>query len=243
VRAQTVGIDVASPLLDPRDPFGAEKGIVWGGRDRCDPTDVGCQQGGVEGGLSEVQPSPATPEGIAVSDRVKLSLSVAGEPAGDCVIGLWGDAAPTAVQTFLQLTRGTLAPAEGDAPASYARSVMVRISKDKEVVLGQLKDKGGQTMLIAGQTRPKFVPVAPPLHDDTNPISHTQAGLVSVKRGGGSFEFSISTRAAPSLDKDELVIGQVLEGMELVERLNILPTNNYNSGPMATVRIERLAVL
>lgn len=142
-----------------------------------------------------------------------------------------------------QLTRGTLAPAEGDAPASYERSVMARVSKDREVVLGQLKKQGGQTMLIAGQTRPRVVPVAAPLHDDSNPITHDQAGLVSVRKGGGSFEFSISTRPAPSLDKDELVIGQVLEGMELVERLNILPTNNYNAGPMATVRIERLAVL
>ena len=296
VTAQSVGIDVGSPLFDPRDPFGAEKGIVWGGRDRCDPTDAACQQGGVLD-TTTVQPKPATPPAFEVSDRVKFTVSIAGEAAGEIVLGLYRSAAPQSVDTFVQLARGTLATAPGDAPASYERSVAKRVSRDQEVVLGVLKKQGGQTMLISGQTRPKIVPVAAPLVDDANALSHDAAGLVSMRKGGGSFEFSISTRASPTLDKvaytwsgwnsglavclvrvhnamictvpalllpalplpacsdglhsfepsygqqELLVIGQVLEGMELVERLNTLPTNNYNSGPMATVRMERISVL
>lgn len=113
VRAQTVGIDVASPLFDPRDPFGAEKGIVWGGRERCDPTDTKCQQGGIEA-ESNVQPIPSTPNGVEVTDKVKLTLSVAGEPAGDLVLGLWRGSAPTSVDTFIQVARGvrTLVPSQ-----------------------------------------------------------------------------------------------------------------------------------
>jgi len=233
---------VGSPLLDPRDPFGADKGIVWGGRDRCDPTDAACQQGGVLD-TSTVQPVPATPSGVEISDRVKFTVSIAGEVAGEMVVGLFRSAAPQSVDTFVQLARGTLATAPGDAPASYARSVAKRVSKDQEVVLGVLKQQGGQTMLIAGQTRPKVVPVAALPADDANTLSHDAAGLVSMRKGGGSFEFSITTRASPNLDKELLVVGQVLEGMELIERLNTLPTNNYNSGPMATVRLERIAVL
>ena len=231
VTAQTVGIDVGSPLFDPRDPFGAEKGIVWGGRERCDPTDASCKQGGITDGSIGVQPAPATPEGLAVTDRIKFSVSIAGEASGELVLGLWRGAAPVSVDTFVQLARGTLAPAPGDAPASYERSVAVRVSKDRDVVLGQLKKQGGQTMLVAGQTRPKVVPVAAPLHSDANGVDHASAGLVSVRKGGGSFEFSLTSRSCPLLDKEWLVIGQVLEGMELVERLNTLPTNNYVCRP------------
>lgn len=150
--------------------------------------------------------------------------------AGDLVLGLWRPAAPASVETFMSLVRGTLAPIEGDEPASYERSVVVRISKDKEVVLGGLKKQGGQTMLVAGQTRPKIVPVQPPFNDDSNGAMHSAAGLISMRKGGGSFEFSISTRADPALDAGSIIIGQVLEGMELLERVNTVPTNNCARG-------------
>ena len=174
-----------------------------------------------------VQPLPPPRQGLAVTDRIRFQVSIAGEPAGEVVLGLWGDAAPTPVDTLVQLAKGTLAPTPGDAPASLERSVAVRCTKDKEVVLGQLKKQGGQTMLVQGQTRPKVVPVAAPTWNggDTNGVSHDAAGLVSVRKGGGSFEFSLTTRPAPSLDKENLIVGQILENMELLERLNTLPTN------------------
>lgn len=63
-----------------QNPFGADKGIIWGGRERCDPTAPNCQQGGVESGAaSAVQPLPATPESFEVTDKVRLSVSIAGE--------------------------------------------------------------------------------------------------------------------------------------------------------------------
>ena len=242
VRAQTVGIDTGSPLLDPRDPFGAQKGIIWGGRERRDPTDATCQQGGVETDESSVQIKPATPAGVEITDRVRFTLSIAGENAGELQLGLWRSAAPVSVDALVQTASGTYAPTRGDAPASYERSVAVRVSRDKEVVLGALKEQGGQKILVAGQTRPKVLPVVFPSNDDANGLSHDAPGLVSVRKGGGSFEISISTRSCPSLDKELIVVGQVLEGMELLERLNTLPTNNYNAGPMATVRAERVSV-
>ncbi len=33
---------------------------------------------------------------------------------------------------------------------------------------------------------------------------------------------------------------QVTEGMELLERLNQLPTNNYDRAPLATVKVEKV---
>jgi hypothetical protein len=87
------------------------------------------------------------------------------------------------------------------------------------------------------------VPVAPPTNDDVNPTSHDAAGLVSVRRGGGSFEFALTTRPCRERDRDALVIGQVTRGMELLERLNTLPSNNYDGGPLATVQVLTVTVL
>ena len=212
VTAQTVGIDQGSPLADPR-ALGADKGVIWGGRERCDPTDPFCTQGGIEA-ESNVQPAPGTPSGLEVTDKVRFQIAVAGEVAGDLELGLWRTAAPDSVDAFMKLCSGTLISTPGDQPAAYERSVAVRVQRDKQVVLGGLKQPGGQRKLIRGQTRPQVVPVAPPINEDSNAVSHASAGLVSVRRGGGSFEFVITTRPNLERDREGLVIGQVTRGME-----------------------------
>jgi peptidyl-prolyl cis-trans isomerase B (cyclophilin B) len=88
-------------------------------------------------------------------------------------------------------------------------------------------------------------PVTPPPNDDSNAVRHDAAGLLSVRRGGGSFTFTLTPRPNPDLDLDEIVIGQVLtrEGMQVLERLNALATNNYSRGALAKVVVERARVL
>ena len=211
-------------------------------RDRCDPTDPICTQGGIEA-ENQIQSAPLAPAGLEATDKVRLSLRIAGDDAGDIEIALWGSVAPSSVATFVKLSRGTLISEAGDEPASYERSVALRVQRDQAVVLGGLKKQGGSTRINRGQTRPQRIPVAPPVNDDANALRHDAAGLLSVKRGGGSFEFSLTTRPSKALDKDGIVIGMVTRGMELLERLNTLPTNNYNGGPMATVQIVAISVL
>ena len=240
--AQTVGVDRGSLLADPRD-LGAEKGIVWGGRERCDPTDPDCTQGGVSIDSDASQPAPETPAGLQVTDRVRLAISIAGEPAGDITLGMWRQAAPNAVDMFTRLSRGVLTTAADEEPASLERSTALRVLRDQAIILGGLKKPGGSTRLVSGKTRPQRVPVAPPRYDDSNSLSHNAPGWLSVKRGGGSFEFVLTPRANPSLDKEWLVIGQVESGMELVERINTLPTNNYDRAPLATVTLRAVTVL
>lgn len=280
--AQTVGISDSTSSAIP--------GLVWGGNRRCDPTDIACTQGGrLTDGLwkQTAQPLPSKP--YETSERVILELSLSGQPAGSIEVGLWRDQAPGSVDTFVKLAQGRLAPSSGDSPASFDRSSLIRIAKDKAIVLGALRQVfaqhsksnpqsremafstllvllhaltviarhgigdtfllviqvGGQTQLVRGQTRPVMIPVAPPLNKDSNLVRHDAAGLLSVRRGGGSFAFTITPRPNLDLDRDEIVIGQVLtsEGMELLERLNGLATNNYNRGSLARVIVERARVL
>jgi len=239
--AQSVGIDRGSLLADPRD-LGAANGIVWGGRDRCDPTDPTCTAGGVRSSL-EVQPEPPTPDGLQATDRILLSFSIAGESAGDVIFSLWGSAAPTAVATLVRLSKGTMANDRTEDPAGLERSFALRVVRDKAIVLGGLRQRGGSTILMAGKTRPVRVPVAPPSWKDTNGLSNDAAGVLSMRKGGESFEFTITPRANPALDKEWLVVGKVESGMDVLERINILPTNNYDRSPLAAVAVQAATVL
>ena len=251
VTAQSVGIDqtAVGVLSDPRALVGGEglQPIIWGGRERCDPTDVTCKQGGESADGLAVQPVPVAPSSAgALSDRVNLEMSVGGERVGVLELGLWRAAAPSSVDAFVRLSGGRYVSRPGEDPASLERSVAARVLKDRAVVLGALKQTGGSTVLVAGKTRPQLVPVAPPATDDPpNGLAHSAAGLLSVASNGGTFEFTLLPRANAALDKTNIVIGQVLnaDGMAILERLNVLATDNYQQRPLATVRIERATVV
>ena len=102
---------------------------------------------------------------------------------------------PTLADAFVRLGRGMLTTGENEEPASLERSTAVRILRNEAVVLGALRKPGGSTLLVAGQTRPQRVPVAPPKYDDDNNLSHDAAGWLSVRRGGGSFEVGLARRS------------------------------------------------
>lgn len=231
VTAQTVGIDSDSLL-----------GIVWGGRERCDPTQTTCSKGGVSAVASAVQPVPNVEQ--LVTDRVALNITVSGVPAGRITLGLWRDAAPVSVDTFVRLARGTMRNEDDEEPASLIGSGTVRVQRDRAVVLGALTRPGGSTSIVPGRARPVRTPVQPPSNKDLNQLSHSTAGLLSMPRGGGSFQFTLTPRANAALDRENIVIGQVIdqEGMEVLERLNALATNNYDQNALAVVKVSHISL-
>lgn len=132
ITAQSIGLTDSTSSAIP--------GLVWGGNRRCDPTDPACSQGGKrDDDFAELdaQPLPAKP--FAISEMVSLQLTLSGQPLGTIELGLWREQAPASVDAFVQLAAGTLAPLRGDEPASLARASLVRVSRDREVVLGALR--------------------------------------------------------------------------------------------------------
>jgi hypothetical protein len=69
----------------------------------------------------------------------------------------------------------------------------------------------------AGQVRGKWAGRVPPSHPSTESasLSHDARGLVSVRRGGGSFDFGITTAPDAAADAESIVIGRVVEGSEV----------------------------
>ena len=101
-------------------------------------------------------------------------------------------------------------------PVSLEGSQVWRIIQDKRIDLGRL----------AG----KFALRRAPITTDANTLRHDTAGVVSARRGGGSFDFTIAPGPNAALDGDNVVFGAVLEGLDIVDRLNRTPVKLYAGG-------------
>lgn len=216
--------------------------VYWNGRYRCDPQDPLCRDGGRLASGLDVQPVPSDRKNV--TDRVRLGLEIGRGETGVLNVGLWGDAAPDAVGAFVKISKGKWRPEADEIPATYEGSPLVKLKRNSSITFG-IGEEGGSTVIVRGSTRPVRVPCRPPkTADPENGVSHDAAGLISVPKNGGTYEFQITTRANPSLDKDYMVIGSLLDAasMQVLERLNGIPVNGYTSAPQLRVNVDSVSV-
>lgn len=157
-----------------------------------------------------------------VTDHVYFDISVAGKPCGRILIDLYGDEAPKSVDTFKNLVNGTLRSRSGKT-TGYRYSQASRVVSNKRIELGRIKQIDAVNQQ-PGTPQRQTIPVPIPENRDTNLLSHDQPGLVSVKRGG-SFEFNVLLDADSTLDDQSIVIGRIVDGMDVIQRLSKVPTN------------------
>jgi len=164
-----------------------------------------------------------------VTSRARLTIAIGDSQARPLTLGLFGEAAPRSVALFEGLCAGTL----GDL--TYTGSSVSRIERDQLILGGSLA--GGSTRTVdreidsTGFVRSTMVNRADAFtNSETNRLSHDRAGLLSMRRGGGAFEFTLTPAPNPALDATRIVIGEALSeedggaGLALIAALNELPT-------------------
>ena len=119
---------------------------------------------------------------------------------------------------------------------TYLGSTASRVEKGKLIVLGKLTAGQAQdierTLDNTGYVRNKLVNLAERFtNTDSNALTHDRAGLLTVVRGGGAFEFGLTPAPNMALDDQRLVIGEVVRGLDVVELLN-----QANSSPSPHLR-------
>ena len=139
-------------------------------------------------------------------------------------IGLYGEAAPESTALFMGLCGSGTLPAE----LRYRSSSCTRIEQGKAIVCGRLS--AGSAARIdreidgTGYVRSSLVSLADQYTtSDANALTHDRAGLVSMKKGGGQFEFVLTPKANPELDASNVVIGEILAGTDVLEALDRVP--------------------
>ncbi|KAH8062576.1 glucose-6-phosphate isomerase [Aureococcus anophagefferens] len=95
----------------------------------------------------------------------------------------------------------------------FANSQLWRLVPDKRVDFGRV-----DSSFSAG--------VPPTFAEETNALRASAKGNVSVKRGGGAFEFTVAPANSPGLDREDLVVvGRVAPAdLPFLDALNAIPT-------------------
>ncbi|KAF6170467.1 hypothetical protein GIB67_036241 [Kingdonia uniflora] len=185
--------------------------------------------------------------------RAFLDISIDGEPVGRVIVGLYEDGVPAGTARFMGLVTGT-------AGISYRRKEFVKIMPnyvqhggvrsygvDAEMAKKTGGDLLGETLigeweksnLKCSGTKNSAGSVSIVVRNPLKPPPKLK--LVARK---GKFEideeevgtdpngteFVINYRDSPELDASSLVIGRVMEGMEVVERISQVKTIKDNTG-------------
>jgi len=185
-----------------------------------------------------VEPSAAEPIATATTAptprataSVYLDFSIARKKPERVTAEIYGQSASEASLIFLNVCKGDNVYGDG---VVYDGSQVSRIVKDKEITIGKFalgkNNKQETWMDNVGKVRIRSIDLAEKAtHRDTNSLTHKR-GSISVPKGGGSFEFSIApTDGANDLNEKNVVIGQVVDGFEVIDKINQIPVSKEDS--------------
>jgi peptidyl-prolyl cis-trans isomerase B (cyclophilin B) len=176
--------------------------------------------------IRDTPPPEAVPFSTETRERLAAYRAVLETSVGAMTIAFMPDKAPDHVRNFLRLAQAGV----------YDGTSFHRVVRGFVVQTGALNTRGPLT-----EKQQKLVHALPPEFNDTR----HEKGIVSMARGddptSATTSFFIVTGAAPSLDNKYSAFGRVVDGLEVVEKIDAAPVTG--EAPITPITLLKVRVV
>ncbi|XP_027630903.1 probable inactive peptidyl-prolyl cis-trans isomerase-like 6 [Tupaia chinensis] len=151
---------------------------------------------------------------------VFLDICIDFSPIGRLIFELYCDICPKTCKNFQFLCTGKAGVSPNGTKLHYKDSIFHRVVPNGWI-------QGGD--IVAGKGDDGESIYGPTFEDENFSILHNKRGVLGMVNKGyhtNGSQFYITLQATPYLDKKYVAFGQLIEGTEVLKRLEVVPTQN-----------------